>query len=218
MRSRLVFLFACMALLLMSVPTPALAQVHTQFGIEGGINLANVDFTPSNGNDFNPDFKSRTLGVGGVFVAWDFHPNAGLQIDALYSQKGTKAAASFTEDGETFDFTIEASVDYIDIPILFRANIPASDAVRFRVLAGPAIAFKVTDDFKQTVDGIDVPPDEGDAPDFKSTDFSLVVGGAAQFGHFFVDGRYSWGLVNIVKDDEDKVKTRTASFMVGIVF
>ena len=135
----------------------------------------------------------------------------------LYSQKGTKASQTFTEDGETFDFNVEARVDYIEIPILFRAVIPASDAVRVRVIGGPAIGFKVSDGFKNTVNGVDF-SDEG-VPEWKSYDFSLVAGGAVQFGQFFVDARYGWGLVNIIKEaDAEKVKTRAFGIMLGCMF
>jgi hypothetical protein len=48
-----------------------MAQTKTIFGVEGGINVANIDFTPDDSEDFNPSFKNRTRGVGGVFVAWD---------------------------------------------------------------------------------------------------------------------------------------------------
>ena len=220
MTSRSSALLSCAAFIsaLALAPAPALAQVQTQFGVQGGINVANIDFTTDD-PEFTADFKSRTRGVGGIVVAWDFNPNAGLQLDFLYSQKGTKAGATITEDGETFDFNLEASVDYLEIPILVRANMPASDTVKFRVFGGPAIGFKVSDDFKQSINGVDIPAEEGDAPEFKSYDFSLVAGGAVQFGQFFVDARYSWGLVNISNDDEgEKVKTRTFGFMVGFMF
>ncbi len=215
MRLTLSSSLACVAFALAVAPAPAFAQIQTQFGIQGGINVASVDFTS---DDFPADFKSRTLGVGGIVVAWDLNPNAGVQLDVLYSQKGAKGGASFTEDGETFTFNFEARVDYVEIPILFRANMPASDTVTFRIFGGPAIGFKVADDFKQSFNGVDFPPEEGDAPEWKSYDFSLVVGGALQFGKAFVDARYSWGLVNILKEDSDVLKTRAVSVMVGVIF
>ena len=214
---RLSALCALILTALLLAPAPASAQTATQFGVQGGINIANVDFKTDEPDEFNPDFKSRTLGVFGAFVAWDFKPNFGMQIDALYSQKGTKFTESFTDGVETFTFDFEARVDYLEFPVLFRANVPASDAVRFRVFSGPAFGFKVSDDVKQLFNG---QPDNEDTPEFKGQDVSWVAGGAVEFGQVFFDVRYSWGLMNILKDDaesseNEEVKTRTLGFMVG---
>jgi hypothetical protein len=95
---------------------------------------------------------------------------------------------------------------------------PASDTVKVRVFGGPAIGFKLSDDFKQTVNGVDF--SDEDVPEWKSYDFGLVAGGAVQVGQFFVDARYNWGLVNIIKDPDgnEKVKTRTFGVMAGFMF
>ena len=215
LRYRLSAVCALILTSLLLAPAPASAQTATQFGVQGGLNVANVDFKPAaDEEEFNPDFKSRNRGVFGAFVAWDFNPKFGLQIDALYSQKGTKFDQSFEEDGETFDFSFEASADYFEFPILLRANVPASDAVKFRVFSGPAFGFKVSDDVTQTFNGVE---DTEGRPEFKSSDVSWVAGAAIQFGQVFFDVRYSWGLTNIIKDAEEgeEVKTRTLGFMVG---
>ena len=214
LRYRLSALSALILTALLLAPAPASAQTATQFGVQGGINVANVDFKPApDETEFNPDFKSKTRGVFGAFVAWDFNPNFGLQIDALYSQKGTKFDQTFEEEGETFTFGFDGSVDYLEFPILLRATMPASDAVKFRVFTGPAIGFKVSDDVKTTFNG---QPDNEDNTEFKGQDFSWVLGGAVQFGQVFFDVRYSWGMTNILKDDDgEEVKTRTLGFMVG---
>lgn len=214
MRSRVSVLsvFALFAVLVTS--THAFAQ-GTTVGVQGGINVANVSFTPEDSNDpFNPDFKSRTRAVFGGFVARDFNSKAGLQIDFLYTQKGSKF--DFTEDDGT-DIAFEAGIDYIEIPVLIRANIPGSGSVKARVFAGPSFAFKVTDDINATADGFTIPDEE--VAEFKSTDFGLVIGGAVQFGQVFVDVRYNWGLVNILDDAfGDDLKTRTFGIMVGFQF
>jgi len=212
MRSRILALLACSALVVALTPGQSLAQARTTFGIEGGINVANIDFTASDTADSVPSFDSRTRGVGGFFVAVDFNRHAGLQIEALYSQKGTKTSFSDSEGS----FEVEASLDYIEIPVLFRANMPASDAVTFRVFGGPAFGIKVKDDLKLTVDGEDA--SDQDDTQFKSYDLSLVVGAAVQFGPFFVDGRYSWGMIDVLDGDPDEIKGRTFSFMVGFAF
>jgi hypothetical protein len=212
MRSRVSVLsvFALCAILLTS--TTAFAQGAT-FGVQGGINIANVSFSGGDPTEPVPDFKSKTRGVFGGFVAKDFNAKAGLQVDFLYSQKGTKA--TITDGIDTFTF--EATVDYIEIPVLIRGNIPGSGSVKARVFGGPSFAFKVTDDTTTTLNGIEL---EDDETEIKGNDFGFVIGGAVQFGQVFVDVRYNWGLVNILKDptDNEDVKTRTFSIMVGFQF
>jgi hypothetical protein len=182
-------------------------------GVQGGINISNVSFTAGDPEEGVPDFKSRTLPVFGAFVARDFNEKVGLQIDVLYSQKGTKA--SITDGIDTFTF--EATVHYIEVPVLIRANFPGSGSMKGRVFGGPSFAFDVSDDTKTTFNGVEF--DDEEETEFKSTDFGFVIGGAVQFGKVFVDVRYNWGLINIVDDDSgDEAKTRTFSIMVGFQF
>jgi hypothetical protein len=213
-RSFVLSVFALCALLVTS--TSAFAQATTTFGVQGGINIDNVSFSGGDPDEMTPDFTSKTRGVFGAFVARDFNAKAGLQIDALYSQKGTKA--TITDGIDTFVF--EATVDYIEVPVLIRANIPGSGSVKARVFGGPSFAFKVTDSSTTTFNGVEQDEDEADAPEFKGNDFGFVIGGAVQFGQFFVDARYNWGLVNIIKDatDNEEAKTRTFGIMVGFQF
>ena len=210
MRSRLSVLSVIALCTVLLGSTRAFAQ-GTSFGVQGGINISNVDFTAGSSEDVLPDFKSRTRGVFGVFVARDFNPKVGLQVDFLYSQKGTKANG--TEDGVNFE--LEAGVDYIEIPVLIRGNFAGSGKVKARVFAGPAFAFKVRDHAKLSGGGQVIEGDE--VAEFKTGDVGFVLGGAVQFGQVFVDLRYNWGLMNIVKDDgsDDEGKNRVFGIMIG---
>ena len=212
MRSRPLVLSAFILFATLLFPAHSFAQA-TSFGVQGGVNLANVSFTAGDPSEGTPDFKSRTRGVFGGFVARDFNPNVGLQVDFLYSQKGTKATGS--EDG--FNFEFEIGVDTIEIPVLIRANIAGSGGVKARVFGGPAFGFKVRDQTKFTVDGVVIPDEDTEEADFKSSEVGFVIGGAVQFGRVFVDVRYNWGLTNLVGDDGtgDVAKSRTLGFMVG---
>jgi len=211
----IVIFFVLSAMLLTAVP--GFAQTATQFGVQGGVNVANADFKGSD-PEFNPDFKSRTRGVFGAFVAWDFKPNLGLQIDALYSQKGTKFNTQEVFEGIPVDFAFEASLDYLEFPILLRTTFPSTGNVRARIFGGPSFAFKVSDEVTFTANGVSFEDEE--LPEFKSNDFGFVIGGAVEFGKIFFDVRYNWGLIDIndTEDDSDEVKTRTFGFMVGFRF
>ena len=103
-------------------------------------------------------------------------------------------------------------------PILVRANLPASETVKVRLVAGPAFSFKLSADGTTTIDGQPQPDED---PSFKPRDVGLVIGGAVQFRSFFVDARYNWGLMTIVNEprrdgsDGDQLRTRTFGVMVG---
>jgi len=193
---------------------PALAQVRPDVGVQGGGSIANVSFTTSD-TDFAPDFKTRTRGVGGLYTGWDFRPNVGLQVDVLYSQRGAKLNFSFDDQGETTNADITVGLDYIEIPMLVRANAPMSDAGTFRVFGGPSLGFKVRDNFKQIVNGMDL--SDEDVPVWSYYDFSVVAGAVVQVGKVFFDARYSWGLVDVLVEDADRVKGRTFAAMFGVV-
>jgi hypothetical protein len=90
------------------------------------------------------------------------------------------------------------------------------------VLAGPSFGLKtnasfegpgVTDDFNQEFED-----------SIRKFDFGLVAGVGVDLGHFVLDGRYTWGLTNIVKSeavesgDESSAKHRVLSLTAGVRF
>ena len=206
------FLLAAAVVAWALAPAPVSAQ-GMAVGVQGGINVANVDFTAT--ESLTLSFDRRLGAVGGLFIANDFGRNIGLQVEGLFSQKGTKITAP-GEMGE-----LEMRVDYLEIPVLVRANLRgASDSVTVRLFTGPSFAMKLRD--KQVFDGDEL-PDE-DATDLKSYDMGWTLGGVVEFAkRVFVDARYTFGFVNIDDDPEDAeadvtVKTRTFTFIINVRF
>jgi hypothetical protein len=201
---------AAMLVALVVLPARAAGQTAT-FGVQGGVTISNVDFSS---DIFSVSFDNRLGGVGGFLAAVDFTPSVGLQVDVLYLQGGTKSSNAFFEEAGD----LEIRVDYLEVPVLVRGNFRASDVVTVRLFGGPAFGFKLSD--KQTLGGEELGSE--DKLDIKSYDVGLAFGGAVQFGKFFVDGRYMFGLVNIDDDPEDEgfveIKTRAFTFMVGFAF
>ena len=211
----LLYRFVLGAILLMAAP--AAAQVTTSVGVQGGLNDVTVVVISDAAQSFRPNFQSRTRLVFGAFGAWDFNPKLGLQIEALYSQKGLKL--EFAND-EGAVIRHETRLDYLEFPVLIRTNLPASDTVTVRLFAGPALGFKVSHDFTTTVDG------QAEARNdfaFKPRDVGLVIGGGVRFGQVLVDIRYNWGMTNILVSDEpirdpslrEEMRNRTFGVMVG---
>jgi hypothetical protein len=200
------------------LPTRAYAQ-HLTFGAEGGLNIANANFTTSDSTvTFSPD--SRKAGVVGAFVGGDFVPYVGILVEALYSQKGTRVTFTSSQ-APGFSAKSDVNVDYIEVPLLIRGNLRGSDNVTVHLYAGPSFAWKVHDSSTstQTVNGVTTTT--SDDVNIKKFDSGVVGGVALNVHHFLIDGRYNWGLTNINKDTgsgEPEVKTRTFSIMFGYEF
>lgn len=184
----------------------ALAQ-EVSGGFKAGVNLANVTFD-AEGADVS--FDRRTGFVGGLFVIWPANARAALQIEALYSQKGAKINEGGGEG--------ELELDYLEIPVLVRLSSDRSMPTSFHVFAGPSVGFRLRAHAKSEFGGES--EDEDISDDIERLDFGLAVGAGLELGRFIVDGRYTWGLVNINKEepDEVKVKNRVFSVMAGIRF
>jgi hypothetical protein len=201
---------AAMLSVLVLVPVPVIAQT-TAFGVQGGVSLGNIHFSsPVVGVAFD---NRVGVAVGG-FLAWDFNRHVGLQIDALYIQKGTRSTDLYWD--QYGQGGLKARLDYVEIAVPARVSFRAADNVTIRAYAGPAFAFKVVD--KQVLAGFELtgPPDKFA---IKPYDIGLAVGGAVQLRKVFVDVRYTIGLLNVDDDPADDdlvlIENRALTFMVG---
>lgn len=189
---------------------PTFAQMTG--GAKVGINWATVSEEDEEDNDIG----SKTGLVIGGFVNVPITPMFSFAPEVLYTQKGAKQ--EFTEGG--FDFEQKLKLDFIQIPLLFKASGFADSAtVRPFFTVGPAIGFLTKGRFEESVDGDEFDTDIKD--ELKSTDFSLVVGGGAHFGRGIFEIRYDHGFTNLEDEDEGgngELKTRTFSVLFGFGF
>lgn len=188
--------------MLLALPALVSAQVApaTTFGVKAGFNIANikVDF---DGGSVTGD--GRAGGVFGVFGAHDFNPQFGMQVEGLFTQKGTEFELA---DDLGFDDDASFTLSYIEFPVLARVNFPASTAT-VRLLAGPTFAFSVDESIKVG----DVELDADEVP-LKSFEMGFALGGAVQIRKFVIDGRYTWGLTDINDDDDDDATVKNGAF------
>ncbi len=168
-----------------------------RFGIVGGINWATV-----RGPDAD-DAGWRTALMGGVTLVAPFTPSFALQPEFIYTQKGSRV----TEE----DFTGTVKMNYIEVPVMLRFDIATTSGPRPFLYAGPAVAFRVGCgvELKNGGDSFNAECDEGtDQPDFKSTDYSVVLGGGFAFNALgrlaSIGVRYDHGLSNFSESNEVK--------------
>ena len=110
-------------------------------------------------------------------------PSLGVQVEALYSQEGAR------EDDGSGTFRL----DYLDIPILLRANLPVSRFADAGLYAGAQIGIPLRSEF---VDDLGVEFDEETV-----TDIGIALGGDYWSGPFGVDLRYVIGMTEAFDDE-----------------
>lgn len=180
------------------------AQIH--IGAKGGISFSDVSLEP------DEDTESITGFVGGGEVRFPLGASGlWIQPEILYVRKG----AEQTEGG----FTSELKVDYVEIPLLVRFNIPAQAVSPF-VYAGGAVAFEASCTLEETDGTVTLEADcEDGGLDTESTDFGVLFGGGLAFaagpGDVFVEGRYNIGLVDVAAEEGVEVKNRSGAVMIG---
>jgi hypothetical protein len=192
-----------------SLAAQAPAAVTPRVGIVGGINLASLSDAGGTSN--------RTGFVGGVMLSLPVSGNFAFQPEVEYSMKGAASNSS--------DASAAAKINYVEVPLLLRLDIPASGGVKPFVLAGPTVALKVSCDVEAESGGTSVSfsCDElarelgspGSTVSFASTDVGVAVGGGLAFdvgGRALTLGvRYEMGFVSISSQSDSK--NRVLSFV-----
>jgi len=184
------------------------ATAHAQgvsVGVRAGVNLADLSFSSETEVT---DSKNLTGFVAGVFVTVPVNSVVAVQPELLFSMQGTR----FTDGGES----AKIKLDYVQVPLLLRLKPGAKSPVG--LLVGPTLGFK--NRAKIEVTGAPVGFSDGFEDEIKGFDLGLAAGVDVVLGPLVLDGRYTWGLMNIAKDSSDPgtAKNRVFSATVGLRF
>ena len=196
-----------MCLLVGGVSVAAAQEPAAAVGVKAGVNFANLKFE---GEGVDVSFDRRTGFVGGLFVVWPTNSLVALQTEALYSQQGAKV----DEAGASASIKL----DYVTVPVMLRVSSPPSRQASFHVFGGPSLGFRVRARSSGTFEG--ETSSEDISEDVERFDLGVTAGAGFDVGRLTIDGRYTWGLTNINKDDSDdvKIKNRVFSIMAGVRF
>lgn len=183
------------------VPVAAAAQTpqDTTFGVKAGVTNSNLA-TPA-----DTELKRIWGAVAGVFVGRNINDNFSMQVEGLFSQKGTK--------DRSVGSGTKVRLTYFDLPVLFRFGSTTTNETHFHVFTGPVPSFKLkaeasteSPDFTQDIDD-----------EVESFDFGWTLGAGFERNRFSLDARYTHGLMNIDKAvTADKLKNRTFTVLAGI--
>ena len=193
---------------LVTLATPASGQ--KTFSLRAGANFATFG-----GADAGSPGHRTALNVGAA-MTFDVSPNVGVQVGALYSQRG----ATDEESG----VSAKMSMDYFEVPVLLKLGIPSQGNASAHVYLGPAVAFKVKCDAEVGVGGakISASCSEGDIP-IKSVDFGAVGGVGMDMKTsssvvLSLDVFYNLGLVNFPDSGGGSLKHRVFTAQAGVGF
>jgi len=204
MRSRL---WLCGATLVAAFTVVSVRPVNAQL-IQPGL-TAGASLSTFTGN-LSSDFSNYATFFGGVFVRVGM-AGFGVQPGLYYTGKGAKFG--------TGPDSSKVALDYIQIPIVIRINLPA----HLYVGAGPAIGIKLS--CKITPNGAvsqDCANSGGPTP--KSTETDGILEAGIQFNKFALGGRADFGLTNALEAVQTgstanvTAKTRTLSAVLEIRF
>jgi hypothetical protein len=198
----------------LALAAPVTAE--TRIGIVGGVNFATLHETPAE----EGLFSARSLFEAGAVVDLGLGGRFSLRLEPMFLVKGSDV--SFALSGPPPSTPNGAfRLSYVELPVLLSVSL-GSGSFRPYLLAGPTVGYLTSAKAQRLATG-----EEMDTLDlFKRTDigasfgggFSVPVGGA----RVFVEGRYSLGLKNILKDTPDTagstLKTRGVQVAAGVTF
>jgi len=174
-------------LLVLMFSTSARSQ-SIALGIEGGINIANVNVTPTTTT------SSKTgLLIGGL-IDINITPTITITSGARYLTKGWNN----TNGGITYN----VKLGYLEFPALLKVKFPLTE-VKPYLIAGPTLGIKLSAN-EEASDGTQT-QDTDISSLVESTDFGLLFGAGIDFKvgnktSLFFQPAYSLGLTNVLKN------------------
>lgn len=187
-------LLGVLAILVMAQPAQAQG---VGFGIKGG-----PIYTKFSSEVV--DFESRTGFQGGIFVGGNRNGVFGGQLEILYAKKST----------ETERLGLKTDAYFIQLPLLLRLNIGSSNRNGFIAYAIGGPSFDIN--LKAEQNDLDI------KDNYESFDVGLVGGGGIEIARIILEGRYSWGLRNVLDATIDReftdIKSNSFSVLVGFRF
>ena len=202
MKIKNMFLIAAM-LLLSSV---SFAQDY-RFGVKGGLNISSEV-----GADVHDDMEPRLLSSFGLAMDYKINKMFSVQSELLFSMRGAEVKTSIATESGTSELEMKRSSNYLEIPVIAKYNFDAGKNTKINIFAGPSLAILLDSEVETN----------GKAADNKDqmtgTDWGIVLGLGAEFGDFTIDGRYNFGLTEIIDEGEYDGKSNNMTFMVGYYF
>ncbi len=201
-----------LAVLLLALPATGRAQGDLEWGVKGGLNVTGL-------RGAGGTFDSKRGVVAGAFGVFDFAPEFGVEVDALFAMKGATLMGVGVDQSGSFTGPITEGffiLDYIEVPILARLNAPVHGRLSPHLYAGPTIAFKIGARSRY----LGMP--SSDLKSARTLDSGLAFGVSADVAlgtrKLVLDARYGVGLTNAFDWAGPDLKNDAFSLMAGVAF
>jgi len=191
----------------------AYLQSNAQFylGIKAGLNFHNFGVSKEQKEYFRPSMKmgfqmgaTAEIALSGRF---------GIQMEALYAQRGSKYSSNFElKDDQNNSVIINAkeNLSYIEIPLLLKYNFRGREMGGY-LLAGPQLGFAMKGKWSGTftssksdtpINDVTLKFGSTRSDNYKKSSLGLAIGAGffyeLEVGKIVADVRYVLGLSNIV--------------------
>ncbi|CAN5443982.1 hypothetical protein BH23BAC3_BH23BAC3_14950 [soil metagenome] len=184
------------------------AQSPIDFGIKGGLNIANL----AGAED---DLDSRTGIHAGLVLDFSFPlMPVGIESGIYYSQKG----AQISEDGMTATWKL----DYVEVPILAKISVGPPGPFSPHIVVGPYAAYNINSELDVSAGSASVIEDFSEFT--SDIDFGGVIGVGADFSlgvtKLNIQARYSRGLLDVNDNgfEDEGEHNSVFSISAGIMF
>lgn len=185
------------------------------FGLKGGLNMANLHGTDAENLDWKTGFAA------GAFANIAFTPVISLQPEVLYVMDGASE--------NLLGIEINFNLDYIQVPVLVKFDIPVAGTIIPTLYAGGYVGFLSGAEIEASYQ------DDSESMDVKdytqSMDYGLSFGAAIDVHltslTLSFEGRYNYGLTTIddgwaeALEEEEidlDIKNQSIMFMLGVGF
>jgi len=166
-------------------------------GVKGGLLFSSFKET-------GESFKNNNGFEAGIFFGGNRAGAVGVMGEILYAKKGAKDSTG----------TFAVDLYYLEIPVLLRVNLGSANKNKgaiVYVIGGPAFDINL----KAQQNNIDV------KSNYESLDLGIIGGAGVEISRFLVEGRYNWGLRNVLKANggtANDVKSRSFALLAGFRF
>ena len=182
------------------------ALVHSQetnLGIKGGLTWSNLYIDQQDIDDEN----ARLGFHAGIFNQHMITPTFGMQLELLYTTKGSEA-----EYSGILNQSVNFNINYIDLPVMFVFRPVPSIDIHAGPYAGVLLASNVT--YTGSIEGETVL----DRDHFRNVDAGVVAGLAINLGNVKLGARYNLGLREVADSDAAQLLLGDSKNQYGQVF
>ena len=184
--------FAVIAALVLAVPSFAqyssggfsLSESSVYYGIRLGMNISSLT-----GDDMPATHKGSKVGL-------NFAPVIGLRVSdttPIFLESGLYYAGAGSKKDKN-----SVSLNYLEIPILIKYGIQATDEIAVLPFIGPTVRWGIFGGDTKTAGYENVGSFSDDNPHkAKRTDFGIKLGCGAEYNKLYLELGYHWGITNI---------------------